>query len=81
MVECILAREWVAAESIHDDENNTQEEVEDEAIRSNLRNQQLNQHHHDATMHLAQLHRESKKIRPMTCAPHSVSMSSVRLSP
>ena len=38
--------------------------------------QQNQNHHAEMIMSFGQLYRESKKIRPMTCAPHKVSMQS-----
>lgn len=72
MIECFLAQEWEIFkedETIYNMEGDT--DMEERTVRH------LDQHntrYHHAVMSLACLHRESRKKRPMSCAPHTVNL-------
>ena len=68
-IECFLSREWsseqnqIMVRSMIPNNNNTHEI-------------DIQQQDRDIILFLAQMHRESKKIRPMTCAPHTICVQS-----
>ena len=85
VIECFLAREWTIFLSSNDDNFHAEDTSDSsgqngdlERIRNNFQHQQQhNERHHETIMSLALLHRESRKSRPMTCAPHTVSMENI----
>ena len=85
IIECFLAREWTIFVDNNDDSSRAEDGSDSddnggdlEGIRSHFRHQQQhNERHHEIIMSLALLHRESRKVRPMTCAPHTISMEHI----
>jgi cation transport regulator ChaC len=81
VIECLLEREWITDGSMSTTamyNTNDTHDHEEEFIRRNIQNQQFNgqEQHHETIMQLAQLHQESRKIRPMTCGPNTICMQS-----
>ena len=83
-MECFLAREWTIFVGDNDDSSYAEDGSDSddngnlEGIRSHFQHQQQhNERHHEIIMSLALLHKESRKVRPMTCAPHTVSMEHI----
>ena len=76
IIECFLAREWKMFGE-DNDHNMIIHENREEDLEIILQNRSHSTQYHQTIMRLAFLHRESRKIRPMTCAPHTVSFQSI----
>ncbi len=81
-IECFLLREWSFSS---DDEDVRSMSLANSLFLPNERNnpnhhplqqQQPHQQDRDIILFLAQMHKESKKIRPMSCAPHTICVQS-----
>jgi hypothetical protein len=66
IIECYLARDCTVFVDGSDDERRLMNNIE--IVRSNL----SDEHYHADIIKLAMLHKESRQVRPMTCAPHTM---------